>query len=109
MEAVEGRTGHAWRTDHGEVKMGFLIISVGKKKKKKNQEEGTVRRTPQTINQLIKVFDEFCDCRWWRDADLGTWAEEIIVVFLLETKKREECIYISMPQTMAMSICTLLD
>ena len=92
MEAVEGRTGRAWRTDHGKVKMRnlkFFIISV---EEKNGQEESTARRTPNNGSAHKDVWWDLWlqkKLRWWRDAALRTWAEEkTAVVFWPETKKR---------------------
>lgn len=60
---MEGRTGCAWRTDHGGVKMRNLKVFYHLSGEKKGREDTTARRMFQTMDQVTKVFDEFCDCR----------------------------------------------
>lgn len=101
---MEGRTGCAWRTDRGGVKMRNLKVFYHLSGEKKGQEDTTARKMLQTMDQVTKVFDEFCDCRKTKVIErccCGDLGRRRDCRCFLTWNPEEERKYTSMPQTMA--------
>lgn len=75
----QGQDMHEELTMMGKNENHTVVLS-SQWEKKRGQEESTARRIPQTMDQLTKLFDEFCDYK--KKEMMETWAErEAALVF----------------------------